>query len=93
MKSLRRFRPQLNPAQSDKDQMQKIAVGPGGNEERWTEWTEAVMKAWQRHTWSWDINGLPCTSYTIVQLAATVQVRRFRRRRVRQIMKIHAGHG
>ena len=28
-------------------QMLKIAVGPGGDGPRWTEWTEAVMKAWQ----------------------------------------------
>ena len=26
-------------------QMLKIAVGPGGDEPRWTDWTEAIMKA------------------------------------------------
>jgi len=47
--------------------MLKIAVGPGGDEPRWTDWTEAVMKAYQQHTWSWDINGLSMHSYTVVK--------------------------
>ena len=47
--------------------MLKIAVGPGGGEPRWTEWTEAVMKAYQSHTWSWDMNGLSMHSYTVVK--------------------------
>jgi alpha-N-arabinofuranosidase len=57
----------FNPTQQDKQQMLKIAVGPGGGEARWTEWTEAIMKAWQQHTWSWDINGLSLHSYTVVK--------------------------
>jgi alpha-N-arabinofuranosidase len=40
-------------------------VGPGGDEPRWTEWTETIMKAYQHHTWSWDINGLSMHSYTV----------------------------
>jgi alpha-N-arabinofuranosidase len=67
MKVFSRFVRNYNPAQIEKSQMQKIAVGPGGNEERWTEWTETVMKAYQRHTWSWDINGLSLHSYTTVK--------------------------
>jgi alpha-N-arabinofuranosidase len=47
--------------------MLKIAVGPGGGEARWTEWTEAIMKAYQHHTWSWDINGLSMHNYTVVK--------------------------
>ena len=47
--------------------MLKIAVGPGGGEPRWTEWTEAVMKAYQHHSWSWDMNGLSMHSYTVVR--------------------------
>jgi alpha-N-arabinofuranosidase len=35
--------------------MLKIAVGPGFPE---TEWTEAVMKAWQHHDWSWNFDGV-----------------------------------
>src|SRR4051812_27862961 len=47
----------FNPAQQDKDQMLKIAVGPGGAEPRWTDWIEQIMKAYQAHTWSWDMDG------------------------------------
>ena len=65
MKIYSRFVRNYNPAQQDKDQMLKIAVGPGGGEPRWTDWTEAVMKAYQQHTWSWDINGLSMHSYTV----------------------------
>ena len=65
MKIYSRFVRNFNPAQQDKDQMLKIAVGPGGGEPRWTEWTETVMKAYQQHTWSWDINGLSMHSYTV----------------------------
>jgi alpha-N-arabinofuranosidase len=65
MKIYSRFVRNFNPAQQDKDQMLKIAVGPGGSEPRWTEWTDTVMKAYQQHTWSWDINGLSMHSYTV----------------------------
>ncbi len=54
-----------NPAQQDKDQMLKIAVGPGGDEPRYVEWTDTIMKAWQHHQWSWDMNGLSMHSYTV----------------------------
>ena len=42
--------------------MLKIAVGPGTPD---TEWTEAVMKAWKKHTWAWDINGVSLHWYTV----------------------------
>ena len=68
---VRNFNPGQQPGESSgnsKDQqMLKIAVGPGGGETRWTEWTEAIMKAWQAHTWSWDIDGLSLHSYTVVK--------------------------
>ena len=67
LKIYSRFVRNFNPEQQDKPQMVKIAVGPGGGESRWTEWTEAVMKAYQSHTWSWDINGLSMHSYTVVK--------------------------
>jgi alpha-L-arabinofuranosidase len=57
----------FNPAQQDKDQMLKIAVGPGGAEPRWAEWTETIMKAYQSHTWSWDMEGLSLHSYTVIR--------------------------
>lgn len=67
MKVYSRFVRNFNPVQQDKQQMLKIAVGPGGGEARWTEWTEAIMKAYQHHTWSWDINGLSMHNYTVVK--------------------------
>jgi alpha-N-arabinofuranosidase len=45
--------------------MLKIAVGPGGDGPRWTEWTDVVMKAWQGRSWSWDMDGLSLHSYTV----------------------------
>ncbi len=42
--------------------MLKIAVGPG---EPGTEWTETIMKAWQHHDWSWNIDGLSLHWYTV----------------------------
>ncbi|HTQ61814.1 MAG TPA: alpha-L-arabinofuranosidase C-terminal domain-containing protein [Candidatus Solibacter sp.] len=67
MKRFSHFVRNFNPAQQDKNQMLKIAVGPGGGEPRWTEWTEAIMKAYQHHTWSWDINALSMHNYTVVK--------------------------
>ncbi len=62
LKIYSRFVRNFNPEQQDTDQMLKIAVGPGGPD---TRWTEAVMKAYQTHGWSWDINGLSLHSYTV----------------------------
>jgi alpha-N-arabinofuranosidase len=67
LKIYSRFVRNFNPAQQNKQQMLKIAVGPGGDGPRWTEWTEAVMKAYQQHTWSWDMSGLSMHSYTVVR--------------------------
>jgi alpha-N-arabinofuranosidase len=62
MKVYSRFVLNMNPAQRGKDQMLKIAVGPGTPD---TEWTDAVMKAWRKHTWAWDINGVSLHWYTV----------------------------
>jgi alpha-N-arabinofuranosidase len=62
LKIYSRFVRNFNPEQQDKEQMLKIAVGPG---DAGTEWTETIMKAWQNHHWSWDINGLSMHSYTV----------------------------
>ena len=67
LKIYSRFVRNFNPAQQNKDQMLKIAVGPGGGEARWTEWTESIMKAWQNRQWSWDMNGLSLHNYTVVR--------------------------
>jgi len=61
LKIYSRFAINDNPAQQDKDQMLKIAVGPGFPE---TEWTEAMMKGWQHHDWSWNFDGLSLHWYT-----------------------------
>ena len=61
MKIYSRFVSNFNPAQTGPSQMKKIAVGPGFPV---TDWTEAVMKAWQQHDWSWDIDGLSVHWYT-----------------------------
>jgi alpha-L-arabinofuranosidase len=62
MKVYSRFVLNMNPAQRSKDQMLKIAVGPGTPD---TEWTEEVMRAWKKHTWAWDINGVSLHWYTV----------------------------
>ncbi len=62
MKVYSRFVLNMNPSQRGSDQMLKIAVGPGTPD---TEWTEAVMKAWKKHTWAWDINGVSLHWYTV----------------------------
>src|SRR5262245_46658900 len=40
-----RFVRNFNPAQRAAQRMLKIAVGPGGGEPRWTDWTDVIMKA------------------------------------------------
>jgi len=65
LKIYSRFVRNFNPAQQERQKMLRIAVGPGGGEPRWTEWTDTIMKAWQGHTWSWDIEGLSMHSYTV----------------------------
>jgi alpha-L-arabinofuranosidase len=62
-----RFVRNFNPAPQGKAHMLKIAVGPGGGESRWTEWTETVMKAWQGRQWSWDMDGLSLHNYTVIK--------------------------
>jgi alpha-N-arabinofuranosidase len=61
LKIYSRFVDSVNPAQQGANHMLKIAVGPGFPE---TEWTEAVMKAWKSHDWSWNIDGLSLHWYT-----------------------------
>jgi alpha-L-arabinofuranosidase len=66
LKAYSRFVRNFNPAQEKADQMLKIAVGPGGGEPRFMEWTDVIMKGWKDHTWSWDIDGLSLHHYTVV---------------------------
>jgi alpha-N-arabinofuranosidase len=67
LKIYSRFVRNFNPSQQRDQQMLKIAVGPGGDEQRFTEWAEVVMKAWQNRQWSWDMHGLSLHNYTVVR--------------------------
>ncbi len=67
MKIYSRFVHNFNPAQQGKEQMLRIAVGPGGIEPPFTDWTETIMKDYQHHGWSWDIDGPSMHSYTVVR--------------------------
>jgi alpha-N-arabinofuranosidase len=88
LKIYSRFVRNFNPAQQqDAHRMLKIAVGPGGDEPRWTEWTEAVMKAWQGHSWSWDIDGLSMHSYTVVKWPPSYKSTGFGEAEYGQILK------
>ncbi|MEO8313815.1 MAG: alpha-L-arabinofuranosidase C-terminal domain-containing protein, partial [Pseudomonadota bacterium] len=66
LKIYSRFARNFNPKQQDANHMLRIAVGPGGGEPRFIEWTETVMKAWQDRKWSWDIEGLSLHNYTVI---------------------------
>ena len=83
-----RFVRNYNPEQQkDARRMLKIAVGPGGGEARWTEWTDVVMKAWQGHTWSWDIDGLSLHNYTVVKWPPAYKSTGFGESEYAQILK------
>jgi alpha-N-arabinofuranosidase len=67
-----RFVRNFNPAQQTTDRMLKIAVGPGGGEPRFAEWTETIMKSWKGRHWSWDhMDGLSLHNYTVVRFPAS----------------------
>jgi alpha-N-arabinofuranosidase len=66
-----RFVRNFNPAQQKSDRMLKIAVGPGGGDPRFAEWTETIMKSWKGRHWSWDhMDGLSLHNYTVVRFPA-----------------------
>ena len=68
LKAYSRFVRNYSPVQQqDPQRMLKIAVGPGGEGARWTQWTETIMKAWQGRSWSWDMDGLSLHNYTVVK--------------------------
>jgi alpha-L-arabinofuranosidase len=88
LKAYSRFVRNFNPAQQqDPNRMLKIAVGPGGDGPRWTEWTEAVMKAWQGHSWSWDMDGLSMHNYTVVKWPPSYKSTGFGEAEYAQILK------
>jgi alpha-N-arabinofuranosidase len=66
-----RFVRNFNPAQQKSERMLKIAVGPGGGEPRFAEWTETIMRSWKGRHWSWDhMDGLSLHNYTVVRFPA-----------------------
>jgi alpha-N-arabinofuranosidase len=68
LKIYSRFVRNFNPEQQKEGtRMLRIAVGPGGDGPRWTEWTDTIMKAWQARQWSWDMEGLSLHHYTVVR--------------------------
>jgi len=87
MKFYSRFVRNFNPEQQEKNRMLKVAVGPGGGGARWTEWTETIMKAYQHHTWSWDIDGLSMHNYTVVKWPPAFKSVGFEEREYAQILK------
>jgi alpha-N-arabinofuranosidase len=83
-----RFVRNFNPAQQqDPHRMLKVAVGPGGDGPRWTEWTEVVMKAWQARTWSFDFDGLSLHHYTVVKWPPAYKSTGFGEAEYAQILK------
>jgi alpha-N-arabinofuranosidase len=83
-----RFVRNFNPAQEkDPHRMLKIAVGPGGDGPRWTEWTEVLMKAWQARTWSFDFDGLSLHNYTVVKWPPAYKSTGFGEAEYAQILK------
>ena len=87
LKIYSRFVRNFNPAQQNKEQMLKIAVGPGGGDARWTEWTEVVMKGWKNRQWSWDMHGLSLHNYTVVRWPPAYKSRGFGEAEYSQILK------
>jgi alpha-N-arabinofuranosidase len=82
-----RFVRNFNPAQQGNQQMMKIAVGPGGGEARWTEWTDTIMKAWEKRQWSWDMQGLSLHNYTVINWANKFASVGFGEKEYAQILK------
>jgi alpha-L-arabinofuranosidase len=82
-----RFVRNFNPAQQGNQQMMKIGVGPGGAEARWTEWTDTIMKAWEKRQWSWDMQGLSLHNYTVINWADKFASVAFGEKEYAQILK------
>jgi alpha-N-arabinofuranosidase len=88
LKAYSRFVRNFNPAhQQDPHRMLRIAVGPGGDGPRWTEWTDTVMKAWQGRSWSWDMEGLSLHHYTVVKWPPSYKSVGFGEREYAEILK------
>jgi len=87
LKIYSRFVRNFNPDQQQGSQMMKIAVGPGGSEAEWSDWTETIMKAYRDRPWSWDMNGLSMHSYTVVRWPPSFSSVGFGEQEYAQILK------
>lgn len=61
MKLFSRFVHNFNRTQAGDSKMLRVAVGPEGDD---TRYTEAVMAAWKARNWAWDVEGLSIHFYT-----------------------------
>jgi alpha-N-arabinofuranosidase len=88
LKIYSRFVRNYHPQQQEgAGRMLRIAVGPGGGGGRWTEWTETIMRAWQRRQWSWDMEGLSLHNYTVVRWPASFKSVGFGEAEYAQVLK------
>jgi alpha-L-arabinofuranosidase len=88
LKIYSRFVRNYHPQQQEgAGRMLRIAVGPGGGGARWTEWTDTIMKAWQRRQWSWDMEGLSLHNYTVVRWPASFKSVGFGEGEYAQVLK------
>jgi len=87
MKIYSRFARNFHPGQQGPKDMLRIAVGPGGPEPRFAEWTETVMKAWSNRKWSWDIEGLSLHNYTVIDWEAKHAATGFGEREYAEILQ------
>jgi alpha-L-arabinofuranosidase len=64
-----RFARNYNPAQQGEGgrRMERVAVGPGGGEPRFVEWTRTIMRSWEGRQWSWDMEALSLHFYSVVR--------------------------
>jgi alpha-L-arabinofuranosidase len=95
MKQFARFTRNFNPTQqansnpalnaTSGDEMKKIGVGPG--DAATSGYTEAVMKAWQAHDWSWSVDGLSLHNYTVVRFPPAYSSVNFGEREYAEIIK------
>ncbi len=88
LKQFGRFIHNFNPDQQDKQPMLKIAVGPGGDEPRFFEWTETIMQAYQHHSWSWQLDGLSLHNYTVGHFPPPFSSEHFGETEYAQILKL-----
>jgi alpha-N-arabinofuranosidase len=85
LKMYARFVRNYNPDQQQgPNEMLKIAVGPNEGD---VNWTEAIMKAWEKRHWSWDMQGLSLHAYTVVKWPPALASVGFGEKEYAQVLK------